>query len=403
MKNKSETRIPNSEILVIGAGPAGVSLAIRLAEKDFEVTLIERDKFPRHKLCGEFVSPECLEHFRELNVLNEMFAVGGDRITETVFYAPNGKNISVSSEWFNAEAQNALSISRAEMDFRLLERAKKVGVKVLEETQVVGLLLENEKVHGVKAKNSEHFEITADLIIDATGRANVLGKLAEKLKVKDRRSKIKNQKSKLVGFKTHLKNVNLEKGRCEIYFFRGGYGGLSFVENNLANHCFLIKADVVKEFNGQTNKLVESVIFQNKRAFETMKNSEPVFDWLAVSVESFGRKNLNPAPNLLSVGDAAAFIDPFTGSGMLMALQSANILAQIISENRFSTNKIAEIYETAHRENFQNRLRVCALMRRAAFMPNLAKLLISALSFSEKSREVLARATRRSFLFDKNK
>jgi len=409
---KSEIQNSKSKILIVGAGPAGVSLAIRLAEKDFEVVLIEREKFPRHKLCGEFVSPECLEHFRELNVLNEMFAVGGDRITETVFYAPNGKNVSVSSEWFNAEAQNALSISRAEMDFRLLERAKKVGVKVLEETQVVGLLFEKNRVCGVKAKNSEHFEILANLVIDATGRANVLGKIAEKIRrgEKEKRrkgEKIRNPKSeirnRLVGFKTHLKNVHLEKGRCEIYFFRGGYGGLSFVENNLANHCFLIRADVVKEFNGQTNKLVESVIFQNKRAFETMKNSEPVFDWLAVSVESFGRKNLNPAPNLLSVGDAAAFIDPFTGSGMLMALQSAKILAQIVAENRFSTNKIAEIYETAHRENFQNRLRVCALMRRAAFMPNLAKLLISALSFSEKPREILARATRRSFLFDKNK
>jgi len=178
---------------------------------------------------------------------------------------------------------------------------------------------------------------------------------------------------------------------------------LSFVENNLANHCFLIKADVVKEFSGQTDKLVENVIFQNKRAFETMKDAEAVFDWLAVSVEGFGRKNLNPAPNLLSVGDAAAFIDPFTGSGMLMALQSAKILAKIVAENRFSVDKIAETYETAHRENFQNRLRVCALMRRAAFMPRLAKLVISTLGFSEKSREILARATRRSFLFDKNK
>ncbi|MCD9185835.1 MAG: NAD(P)/FAD-dependent oxidoreductase [Pyrinomonadaceae bacterium] len=400
---KSEIQNPKSEILVVGAGPAGASLAIRLAEKDFEVTLIERDNFPRQKLCGEFISPECLEHFRELNVLDEMFSVGGDRIAETVFYAPNGKNVSVSSEWFNAEAQNALSISRAEMDFRLLERAKKVGVKILEETQVVGLLSENGKICGVKAKNkrAETFEIAADLTIDATGRANVLGKSAEK--AEGQRSKVKGRRSKLVGFKTHLKNVRLEKGRCEIYFFRGGYGGLSFVENNLANHCFLIKADVVKEFNGQTDKLVEEVIFQNKRAFETMRDAEAVFDWLAVSVESFGRKNLNPAPNLLSVGDAAAFIDPFTGSGMLMALQSAKILAEIIAENRFSTNRIAEIYETAHRRNFQNRLRICALMRRAAFMPNLAKLIISTLGFSEKSREILARATRRSFLFDKNK
>ena len=91
------------------------------------------------------------------------------------------------------------------------------------------------------------------------------------------RKKIRNPKSKiqnrLVGFKAHLENVNLEKGRCEIYFFRGGYGGLSFVENNLANHCFLIKADVVKEFNSDAEQIVEKVIFQNKRAFETLKDA----------------------------------------------------------------------------------------------------------------------------------
>ncbi|HQU84977.1 MAG TPA: NAD(P)/FAD-dependent oxidoreductase [Pyrinomonadaceae bacterium] len=414
MKNKSEIQNPKSQILIVGAGPAGASLAIRLAEKGFEIVLVERDKFPRQKLCGEFVSPECLTYFRELNVLDEMFAIGGDRISETVFYAPNGKNVSVSSKWFNAEAQNALSISRAEMDFRLIEKAKRSGVKVLEETQIVGILYEDKKVCGVKAKNKsgETFEITSNLTIDATGRANVLGKLAEKARrgeeeKRRKGEKIRNPKSqirnRLVGFKTHLKNVNLEKGRCEIYFFRGGYGGLSFVENGSANHCFLIKADVVKEFGGKAEKIVEDVIFENKRAFETMKDAENVFDWLAVSVESFGRKELNPAPNLFAVGDAAAFIDPFTGSGMLMAMQSAKILAEIVSENRFSFAEIAEKYKLAHKENFQNRLRVCALMRRAAFLPNLAKLLISTLSFSEKSLEFLARATRQSVLFDKNK
>lgn len=407
MNKQSKLQNPKPKILVVGAGPAGVSLAIRLAKKGFEVCLIERDKFPRHKLCGEFVSPECLEHFKELNVFDEMISIGGDRITETVFYAPNGKFISIPSEWFNADQQSALSISRAEMDFHLLEKAKKIGVKVLEETQVIGLLFESQRVCGVKArvKTTETIEILADLTIDATGRANILGKLAAKIKSAEEDKKLKGEKNKnrLVGFKTHLKNVNLEKGRCEIYFFRGGYGGLSFVENNLANHCFLIKADVVKEFNGQTNKLLENVIFQNKRAFETMKDSEPVFDWLAVSVESFGRKNLSSAPNLLSIGDAAAFIDPFTGSGMLMALESGRILAEIITNNVFVFNNILEQYKLAHQSKFQNRLRLCSMIRRAAFMPNLTKMLVSVLSLSKFPRKVLAQATRQTLQINKNK
>ena len=416
MKNQSKIQNPKSKIVIVGAGPAGAALAIHLAGRKFQVCLIEREKFPRHKLCGEFISPECLSHFRELGVLDSMLSAGGERITQTVFYAPNGKNVAVPSEWFGA-SNGALSLSRAEMDFRLMERAREIGVRILEETQAVGLLFEGENVCGarVKSKDGQTYELAADLIIDATGRAQVLGKFAARFKIQDSRFKIQdsrfkvlssetkvvriqNPKSKiqnrLVGFKTYLENVNLEKNRCEIYFFRGGYGGLSRVENNLANHCFLIKADVVKEFNGDAGKIVEEVIFKNKRAYETLKNAVPVIDWLAVSVDGFGVKNLNPAKNLFSVGDSAAFIDPFTGSGMLMALESAEILADCIARECSASEQIAENYRILYRNKFQRRLRVCAFIRRAAFVPGFAGFAISALRLSGSARMILARATR---------
>jgi flavin-dependent dehydrogenase len=177
---------------------------------------------------------------------------------------------------------------------------------------------------------------------------------------------------------------------------------LSFFEGNLANHCFLIKADLVKKYIGKTNLLVEDVIFENRRARETMKDARAVFDWLAVSVDGFGVKNLNPAKNLFTVGDAAAFIDPFTGSGMLMAFESAEILAKTIVENRFSPALVAENYNLNFQQKFQKRLRICALMRRAAFMPNLAKTIISALSLSRSAREFLARSTRESAIIKKS-
>ncbi len=78
-------------ILIVGAGVAGSSLAVRLARENFHVTLSERESFPRHKLCGEFISPEALVHFKKLGVLDEMLAIGGDRIGETVFYSARGQ------------------------------------------------------------------------------------------------------------------------------------------------------------------------------------------------------------------------------------------------------------------------------------------------------------------------
>lgn len=387
-----------SHLTIVGAGPAGASLAIRLARKNFRVTLIERERFPRQKLCGEFISPECLRHFRELEVFDSMIAAGGERISETVFYALSGKSVGVRSEWFNENEAGALSLSRAEMDFRLLEKAKFCGVEVLEECSVTNVLFENETVCGVKIrdKNGATKEIFCDLTIDATGRAKVLEKLAVRNSIYQNAKKPNKQSSKLVGFKTHLRNVNLAKDVCEIYFFRGGYGGLSYVENNLANHCFLVKAEIVKEF-GDADEIIKQVIFQNERARQTLENAEKTFDWLAVSVDNFGAKNLNPAKNLFAVGDAAAFIDPFTGSGMLMAFESAEILARTIIENDFSHEKIVDVYRNAYRQKFQNRLRVCSLMRRAAFVPNLASLAISALSLSRTARIFLAHSTRQTF------
>ncbi|HEY0047960.1 MAG TPA: NAD(P)/FAD-dependent oxidoreductase [Pyrinomonadaceae bacterium] len=409
------------KIVIVGAGPAGTSAAIRLAQNNFQVTLVEREKFPRPKLCGEFISPECLAHFRELGVIDEMLSAGGERIRKTVFYEPDGKSVAVPSEWFFQGGAGALSLSRAEMDFRLLERAAAVGVEVLEETQALGLLTENEIVGGVKARdrNGEIKEISARLTIDATGRAGILRKLAERgisrrggVKAQKRkgiwslkseasnyqRPKTKDRSPKLIGFKTHLKNAKIESGVCEIYFFRGGYGGLSRVENGFANHCFLIESEIVKKAGGDAEKIVREVVFQNKRAEQMMKSAEAGFDWLAVSVDGFGAKDLNPAPRLLAIGDAGAFIDPFTGSGMLMALESGELLARSVAENNFSPEKIAEIYKKRHAEKFRKRLFVCSLMRRAAFAPSLAKSLISVLSRSEKARAILARATRAAAL-----
>lgn len=388
------------KIAIVGSGPAGSSLAIRLAAADFPVTLVEREKFPRHKLCGEFISPECLRHFGELGVHDDMLSAGGDRITETNFYIPSGKNVVVPSEWFG-EGGFALSLSRAEMDNRLMQRARAAGVEVHEETSATGLLFDGAKVCGLKVRTNDgrFSSLSADITIDATGRAGLLGKFVQK----EFHTPAARNPSRLIGFKAHLKNVSIEKGVCEIYSFRGGYGGLSYVENGAANFCFLIKAKTAREFGGKADKILEDLVFKNARAYRALKNAEPVHDWLAVAVDGFGKKDLNPVRNLFTVGDAAAFIDPFTGSGMLMALESASLLAECVSRHHASANALTAAYAAAYRQTFSRRLLVCALMRKAAFTPGLAWLLISVLGLSKKARELLARSTRPVLPVEHNK
>ena len=137
-----------------------------------------------------------------------------------------------------------------------------------------------------------------------------------------------------------------------------------------------------------------NVVKQNKRAAATLLNAEPVFDWLAVAVDGFGRKETAPALNLLAIGDAAAFIDPFTGSGMLMALEGSEILAEIVLRNDFKFEQIRQIYRLRQRRKFQRRLRVCSVLRRMSLSPKMTTLAVTALGFSGRSRELLARSTR---------
>ena len=108
-------------IVIAGAGPAGSTLAIRLRQLDLPVVLVERFEFPREKLCGEFISPECLEYFRELACLDAILEAGGDRIVETRFFEVGGRSVIVPSKWFTGEGF-AISLGRARMDQILLER-----------------------------------------------------------------------------------------------------------------------------------------------------------------------------------------------------------------------------------------------------------------------------------------
>src|SRR6185369_7570401 len=136
------------DVIIAGGGPAGSAAAIHLATRGARVLLAEQKKFPRPKVCGEFISPECAEHFDRLGVKDQMLASGPATLNETVFYSRNGSKVSVPSSWFGSDGV-ALGLSRAEMDERLLRRAAAAGATVLEDAHVTDLVFENGRVQGV--------------------------------------------------------------------------------------------------------------------------------------------------------------------------------------------------------------------------------------------------------------
>src|ERR1044071_574693 len=103
----------NYDVIIAGGGPAGASAAIHLATRGARVLLAEQKKFPREKLCGEFISPECLIHFKELGVDGQMLKAQPSSLRETVFYSKNGRSVAVPSSWFRANGF-AWGLSRKE-------------------------------------------------------------------------------------------------------------------------------------------------------------------------------------------------------------------------------------------------------------------------------------------------
>jgi menaquinone-9 beta-reductase len=383
------------DVIIAGGGPAGASAAIHLATGGARVLLVEKKKFPRAKLCGEFISPECAPHFERLGVADRMLAAGPAQLTETVFYSRKGKHTTVPSAWFGAGGV-ALGLSRAEMDEQLLRRASEAGAQVLEDTQVADLLLDKGQVVGLSVKREgAEAGYRAPVTIDATGRTRALAR-----RVGQSRNTTKSHRASLVAFKAHLENARVGPGACEIYFYRGGYGGLSSIEKGLSNLCFIVSAREVRDCGADAERVMREVVCQNRRAAYALGPARARTPWLAVSLEGFGRHSVTPTTGLLSIGDAASFIDPFTGSGMLMALESGELAARVIGDHMPAIRSgagLAEVegsYRAAYLKKFLSRLRICSLMRRAAFVPGLAQMAIGVFGASDHLRQRVSRATR---------
>ena len=377
------------DVVIAGGGPAGSSLAIRLASAGMSVLVAEQKRFPREKLCGEFISPECLSHFDELGVLPDISSQSS-RIAETVFYARSGRSVEVPSKWFGPDDTVALGLSRSEMDNVLLRRAAGVGVDVCEDTAAVGILAEGEQITGIKLRvgKGDDVGVNAKLVVDATGRSRSVARYADPFEKTGTRARN-------VAFKTHLTGADVATGVCEIYSYSGGYGGCNLVEGGKFNLCFIVSADIAKRCGSDPERALREIVSTNPRARDAMKNVEAIDPWLAVPIQRFGRGSLTPRAGLVTVGDSAAFIDPFTGSGILLALQSSRILFGAIERNwQDGVERIARGYHLSYSAAFDSRLRWASMLRYASFSPFIAEIVVAGLGMSTPFRRHVALNTR---------
>jgi len=332
-------RTTNFDVIIIGGGLAGLCNAIHLSKFGKNVSLIEKNTYPKHKVCGEYISNEVLPYLSFLEI--NPFDFGAVKIDKFQLSTTNNKLIDAKLHL------GGFGISRFQLDYILAEKAKENGVTILQDT-VLETSFENE-IFTITTKNNQKFR--ASIAIGSFGKRSLLD-------VKLERDFIK-KKSPYLGVKIHVKGV-FNSDLVALHNFKGGYCGVSKVENDAINLCYITNFSSFKKYKNITD-FQENVVFKNEYLKEIFKNSTPLFDEpLSISQISFETKN--PIENhLIMCGDAAGMIHPLCGNGMSMAIQSAQIASKLILNyldgEILSRNELENKYISKWNKQFKWRLK----------------------------------------------
>lgn len=350
------------DVGIIGAGIAGSCLAILLADAGKSVVVFEKEEYPSHKVCGEFISLESYDFFKSLGLPLDDWNL------------PIIKNLRLTSQK-GGELNTALNIggfglSRYKLDFELAEQMKRSGVHFHPKTKV------REVTKGVISSSKGDFE--ADLIIGSHGKY-ASGYL------KNPKSAAK---SNYIGVKYHIKG-NFRDDLISLHSFDGGYCGMSKIEDDLYCLCYLTDASKLKDNQNDINALEENILFKNEKLKETYQQAEFVWDKpLVISNVKFNKQSLFN-DDMLFVGDAAGSISPLSGNGMSIAARSALVLSQLIlDESNFA--KLTSRYNREWDRNFGGRVNKAELLNTIMLNPTSHHLVLKLLNtFSPLRKKVV--------------
>jgi menaquinone-9 beta-reductase len=294
--------------LVIGGGPAGCAVALRLAASGRRVLLVEREREAHHKVCGEFLSREAVHYLDQFGIAP--LSLGAQTIH--TLRLSSGRRVAAASLPFQA-----LSLSRRVLDEALLVRAQ-------EKCDVVrGVAVESLVSNGDTwiAGLSNGKSLYASAVFLASGKHDLRGF-----------ARPRGRQSDLVGFKMHWglarARISALRGCMDLFLFPGGYGGLSLVENETANLCLVVRRSVLRSLGGW-NPLFAAVLDSNEQLRDLLNDAQPFWPRpLAISPIPYGHL-CDEDDDLWRIGDQAAVIPSFTGDGISIALHSASLAAEM--------------------------------------------------------------------------
>lgn len=347
----------NVDVAVIGAGPAGSTLAALLAGRGRQVALIDRDTFPRDKVCGEFLSYDALPLLDELGVLPVLLEAGAPEITHC-------RVVSRRHTYEFDFPHAARGVSRMLLDDVLFRTALARGaVDLSGRTATVFEARSGATPDAGSLILDDGTVVRARVLAGAWGR---WGRFDQQLA----RAFVRNRSHRNFGFKRHFHGT--PSSVIELYSFRRGYLGVSSVEGALVNVCGLVHAARLAHHKGRWDAFVAQI-----------RNEEPPLDAMYGRVTPAQEQYLSSEPvifrsrsavegGIFMLGDASGVIDPLTGNGMAMAIQSAFLAAPLIEQAFDDRTRAENSYRERHHDTFAHRI---AWSRRVAFVLSRPRLL----------------------------
>lgn len=348
----------NWDVLIIGGGLAGLTAAIHLSQKDLKVLLIEKSDYPRHKVCGEYISNEILPYLSWLGV--DISQLNPTYISKFEFSSNDGKNAAAILPL------GGFGVSRYTLDYFLYQKALANNSVILKDT-VINIVFD----HDIFTVTTSEQTLTAKIVLGAFGKRSNVDQVLNR--------NFFHKKSAWLAVKAHYLG-NTDNDLVALHNFNGGYCGVSKVENDIINICYLADYTTFKQYKN-IEEYQQNVLYKNKHLKSVFENSTLLFEKpLTISQISFDKKQA-VENHILMIGDTAGLIHPLCGNGMAMAIHSAKIASELIldfyTDKKISRELLEKKYQKEWNKNFGKRLFMGRILARILTHKNITNILVS--------------------------
>jgi menaquinone-9 beta-reductase len=339
------------DVAIVGGGPAGSVCATFCALAGLRTLVLEREKFPREKVCGDCLNPSCWQVLERLSLAQHVRNLPHSKLDSVEFIAIGGRNVILDlPSGDNCE----VSVKRSLFDALLLKHARELGAHVREETTVTALAHdENWKIETAGGEN-----FSARMLVGADGRNSTVARLCNLLPRPARER---------VALQAHVPLPRNFGRRVVLQFLPEGYSGQAPVNETELNLCLVGTPPTISKLCRWAERHFEITADQSWRTITPLTRA--------------------PVPcaheNLFFIGDAARVVEPFTGEGIYYAMRAGELAAIAISKIRRGEDQRATLREFtgACAEMYRGRLWINRLARAAVLRPHVASLFLRATSF----------------------